>query len=65
MKQIGDKNIIVLSTNMHHDVIRKAHDNGHFSRQEDDGEHSERKLHPQVKGETEEIRELLCVLHPS
>jgi len=30
MKRVGDKNVIVLLTSMHHDIIRKTHDNGHF-----------------------------------
>jgi len=30
MKRVGDKNVIVLPTSMHHDIIRKTHDNGHF-----------------------------------
>jgi len=31
MKRVGDKNVIVLPTSMHHNIIRKkTHDNGHF-----------------------------------
>lgn len=30
MKRVNDKNVIVLPTSMHQEVIRKAHDNGHF-----------------------------------
>jgi len=30
MKRVGDKNVIVLPASMHHNIIRKTHDNGHF-----------------------------------
>jgi len=30
MKKVGDKNVIVLPISMHHDIIRKTHDNGYF-----------------------------------
>lgn len=29
MKRVNGKNVVVLPTSMHHEVIRKAHDNGH------------------------------------
>lgn len=30
MKKTGDKTVVVLPSNMHHDTIRKVHENGHF-----------------------------------
>ena len=31
MKRVNDKNVIVLPTNMQANVIKKIHENGHFS----------------------------------
>lgn len=30
MKKVGDKNVVVLSTSMHLEIIRQVHNNGHF-----------------------------------